>query len=151
MAPPIQFTTKMRKAFLDAKKVQASVDKGKRKAMIKSLAYIRREWRKFLKFRSVPSQPGQPPHVHKRGLGLKTIFFHYDSTTNNGVVGPVKLTGFGSDDNEHPLPGLLEEGGWVKFPSGWQIRQEPRPSGGQVFRQGVQTGNVIDPFRGMME
>lgn len=84
---------KMVNAFFDRPAVQNAIDKETRRAISKSLAYVRTRQRSLLRRRKKPSAPGSPPSVHSRDpvATLKKILFAYNAATKSGVVGPIKL------------------------------------------------------------
>lgn len=115
----LQPTFDMKKAFFDRQKIIDSVDRATRKAMSKSLAFVRQTARRdVLRRRKKTSQPGRAPSVHAPGgyATLRNILFAYDERTKSGIVGPVKLnqvnmTGMGSQT----VPQILEFGGTVNI------------------------------------
>lgn len=166
-------TFEMKKAFFDRQKINDAVDRETRRALSKSLAYVRRRMRSGLRRRKRPSKPGQAPSVHSKNpaLTLKAIFFAYDARTKSGVVGPVKLNGQRSlSTSNMALPGLLEIGGLVTIPeesydgktwvkqrrsrriSGRKktrkrvVRIAPRPNSEPALRAEAEAGNILSPW-----
>lgn len=92
--------------FFDRPKVQAAVDKARRRALSRAGAYIRTSARTSIRKRKSYSAPGRPPHSHEGSL-RKLILFGYDRRTDSVVVGPV---GF----RRSVVPNLLEFGGKVR-------------------------------------
>lgn len=111
-------TFDMKKAFFDSQKIKKAVDRQTRKALSKSLAFVRRRMRSGLRRRKKVSQPGQSPSVHSKHpvATLKYILFAYDESTKSGVVGPMKINGRSLITGSSALPGLLEAGGTITIP-----------------------------------
>lgn len=112
-------TFDMKRAFFDRKKIIDAVDRATRKALSKSLAYVRTGIRSGYRRRKKTSRPGQSPSVHSTSpvATLKYVLFAYDSRTKSGVVGPVKINGRRSmATSNKEVPGLLEEGGILAIP-----------------------------------
>jgi hypothetical protein len=112
-------TMEMRNAFFDRKKVQDAFDKATRRAIVKSLAFVRRRQRSSIRRRKRISRPGEPPSAHSsdRVATVKNILFAYDQRTQSGVVGMVNLNGRRSNVNSNQeLPDLLESGGPMRIP-----------------------------------
>lgn len=163
----------MRKAFFDRQRVIDAVDRQTRKALSKSLAYIRTGIRSGYRRRKSVSRPGQSPTVHATGIvSLRTVLFAYDERTKSGIVGPVKLNGQKSIHiPSKPVPGLLEEGGTMRVleerrwgTKTWfrqthkskkrkdmQRRQRrvivlPRPNVAPALEKEIAKGNVSSPW-----
>lgn len=156
-APMLELNLKLKKAFVDVQAVNRAVDSGKRRSMIRSLAWIRRTWRGSLRRSKKASLPGQPPRIHAKGMSLKTILFAYDAATNSGVVGPVKLARKADTISSMPVPALLEAGGPMSVKVGRgrgrkrvRARMAARPSGAPVMREGLETGRIMDPWANMV-
>ena len=69
------------------------LNKGRKKALKKMGAYVRRSARSSLRRRKKASTPGKPPSVHSQSdiATLKAIFFTYDARTDSVVIGPLRL------------------------------------------------------------
>lgn len=169
-------TFDMKKAFFDRQKVQSAVDRSTRRAMSKSLAYVRTSQRSSLRRRKRPSRPGQTPSIHSKNpnVSLKKILFAYDERTKSGVVGPVLLNSSKARARlNKPLPSVMELGGTLTLKevsyNGKTWRQEPirrrrkptsrkqkkrtrkvriapRPSAGPALEREVAKGNVLSPW-----
>ena len=89
----IDLDIRMNNAFFDRPAIQKAVDRETRRAISRSLAYVRTRQRSLLRRRKKPSAPGKPPSVRSRDpvATLKKIRFAYHAATKSGVVGPIKL------------------------------------------------------------
>jgi len=170
MAGTFRVTFEMKKFFFDRKVVQNAVDKQQRRAISRSLAFVRRRARSLLRRRKRVSAAGSPPSVHS-DPGLKTILFAYDMRTKGGIVGPVKLnkvsmTWLGS----RPLPYVMELGSQVKIheiqrsDGKWyrrdfrrktrpnqkrrirSVKYPPRPFMGPALEMESEAGNILSPW-----
>jgi len=157
MALKLDITMKVQRVLLDVSKVQHSVDKEKRRATMRGLAFVRRRARSSLRRRKKVSEPGSPPSVHARGRGLKTILFEYDSRTGGGRVGPVKLDGTNNlVINEKTAASTQEFGGKVRLRQRRRrgqkrqparvVRYEARPFMGPALEKEVAEGNIASPW-----
>lgn len=100
--------------FFDRPAVQNAVDRQQRRAISRSLAFVRRRARSSLRRRKKVSEPGKPPSVHAQTGGLKTILFAYDARTGGGIVGPVKLNQVNlTSRGSTPVTAIMEFGGVV--------------------------------------
>lgn len=100
--------------FFDRAAVMSHVDAVNRQALSKAGGMTRRVARQSIKFRKnreIVSKPGSPPFAHRKGLGIKTVLYGYDSSRHSVVVGPVRLGGT-KDPN---APRTLEEGGMARI------------------------------------
>ncbi|MCD0460066.1 hypothetical protein [Roseiconus lacunae] len=107
-------TTELKNAFFDRQKVIGAVDRAARKAMSRSLAFVRRSQRSSIRRRKKVSEPGKPPSSHSSDpvASIKNILFAYDQQTKSGIVGMVKIHGRRTKvASQKELPQLLEEGG----------------------------------------
>ncbi len=118
MQPTFQVTFEMKKFFFDRPAVINAVDKKKRAAISKSLAFVRTRARSLLgRQKKKVSRPGKTPSVHTAGKSLKTILFAYDPATEGGVVGPVRLNQVNTTFmGQQTVPSILEFGATVKIP-----------------------------------
>tara|TARA_A100001391_G_scaffold203516_1_gene196087 strand:+ start:1073 stop:1612 length:540 start_codon:yes stop_codon:yes gene_type:complete len=169
-------TFDMKKAFFDREKIKKAVDRASRKAISKSLAYIRTSQRSSLRRRKKVSRPGQTPSIHSTNpnASLKKILFAYDERTKSGVVGPVLLNSSKARMRlNKPLPAVLEAGGtltlkeesydgktWRQTPmrrrrkptrGGMKTRTRrvniaPRPSAGPALERETSKGNILSPW-----
>lgn len=172
MAGTFRVTFEMKKFFFDRKVVQNAVDKQQRRAISRSLAFVRTRARSLLRRRKSVAAPGKPPSVHTSGVGLKTILFAYDMRIKGGIVGPVKLnqvnlTQLGSK----PVPSIMEFGANVKIqevqlrPGGPFLRRDlrrrkrpgqkrrvrsavykPRPFMQPALEMEAESGNILSPW-----
>ena len=170
----ISMTMEMKKAFFDTKAIKKAVDKETRRAISRSLSYIRTTQRQSIKRRKYTSRPGNPPIAHSRDpvATVKNILFAYDVKTQSGIVGMVKLNSSRSAiASSMELPELLEFGGAVRLnevsrdgkawyqsrrtsrilPSHWKKRQRlvriaPRPSAGPALEAEAEAGNILSPW-----
>jgi len=123
----LQPTFDMKKAFFDRQRIIDAVDRATRKALSRSLAFVRQTAKTtILRRRKRSSGPGQPPSVHSKNpvASLRNILFFYDERTKSGVVGPVKLNQVNlTDIGSQTVPQIMESGGVVG------IREEQWKSG----------------------
>jgi len=98
--------------FFSAERVAKRMDAGRRKALARAGAYVRRTAANSIKrarrdadgsFR--PSPPGQPPRS-RSGLLKRFLLFSYDDRSGSVFVGPVRISSLGGQ-----APPLLEFGG----------------------------------------
>lgn len=166
----------MKQAFFDRDKIIKAVDRASRKAISKSLAYIRTSQRSSLRRRKKVSRPGQTPSIHSRdpNASLKKILFAYDERTKSGVVGPVLLNSSKARMRlNKPLPAVLEAGGVLTLneesydgqtwrQASLRRRRKPlpsyvkkrtrkvniaaRPSAGPALEKETARGNVLSPW-----
>lgn len=97
--------------FFNRTKVLAAVDEGKRVALMRGGAYVRRVAQTMMRYRKSASQPGTPPSARSGPEGSllrKMLFFAYDEPSGGVVVGPVKLGGRRSLPNLHEFGGVLQ-------------------------------------------
>lgn len=129
-------TFKASKLTIAADKVQKSVDRGIRKALLAQAFDIRKaavksikrapitrrsNKRKGISQRRGSSRPNSQPFYHVNRFFPSHIFFAYDSSTKTAVIGPAKVT-------NTKIPAALEKGGTtnaVRF--GKRVRQKIRP------------------------
>jgi hypothetical protein len=95
---------KVKSSFFDRPDVMRRVKRGKRAALSRFGAFVRRRARSSIRKRKKISQPLMPPSSHEGSL-RKLIFFAYDSKRDSVVIGPAPLNRFTG------VPRLLEEGG----------------------------------------
>lgn len=96
--------TKVTRAFFDRAAVVNAVDAGRRKALSRAGAFVRRTSRSSIRKRKGETQPGRPP-ADRTGLLKQNIFFSYDNANDSVIVGPARLGGEGT------APRTLEQGG----------------------------------------
>lgn len=90
----LNITVNMKSAFFDREAVIDAVDNATRRAISKSLAFVRQAARRdMLRRRKRVATPGRPPSVHSKHpfATLRNVLFVYDHRTKSGIVGPVKL------------------------------------------------------------
>lgn len=85
MADAVQTATKF---FLDRASVLEKVEKGKRRALSKFGAFVRRSARSSIRKSKKSAAPGTPPKSHRGDL-KRLIFFSLDPEKGSVVVGPV--------------------------------------------------------------
>ena len=101
---------KVKKLFFESEKTRRFLDRKRRKALMKSGAFVRRTAQFSMKSRKrKSSQPGQPPHKRNRKLLSKLLFFSYDERTDSVVIGPIIF----DQSTTEGLPKLMEKGGTV--------------------------------------
>lgn len=119
--------------FLDRAAVMRAVDRGRRRSLAKSGAFIRTTARRSMRRRRGPSRPGRPPHAHA-GLLRDLLYFSFDGATDSVVVGPAAISKGGE------APPVLEFGGRVRKPDYWRgparlITIRARPYMGPALRK----------------
>lgn len=134
MFDAIQVTAQVRDLFLDRAELDRRIDAGRRRALGRQGAYVRRRARtRVLRRRKRPSQPGRPPSVHASGFAsLRNIVFFYDPRTDSVVVGPRKLNQRQQDwidVGSLTVPQIHEHGGVV------MIRETSRDGGRTWWRR----------------
>ena len=92
--------------FFDQLRVVSAADKATRRVLSRFGAYVRTSARSSIRRRKKASKPGGPP-TNRTGFLKKFIFFGYDPSERNIVIGPMKLNGKSGDD----IPSVLEYGG----------------------------------------
>jgi hypothetical protein len=112
-------------SFFDRGSVMRAVERGRRKALSRYGAYVRKIAQNSMKRSKKPAPPGRPPHVHV-GLLKRHIYFTYDAARQSVVIGPILIKA-GSI-----VPSLLEHGGNV----GKKV-YEARPYMRPAHRQGL--------------
>lgn len=169
MSLKFDITADVKNLFFDRKKIERAVDAASRKAISKSLAYVRTAARSKLRRRKRASRPGEPPSVHSTdpSATLKRILFYYDPGTKSGVVGPVRVNS--RTRGSRPLPGLMEMGGTLvkqrgeylvntrskrarprKLSRPVSVRIEARPFMLPALQQEVEKGNVLQPWHNVV-
>ncbi len=129
--PAFQVTFEMKKMFFDRAKVIKQVDRQKRRAISRSLSFVRTRARSLLgRVKKKVSRPGKPPSVHTSGISLKTILFAYDPAIQGGVVGPVFFNqAKGRQGYASTVPQLMEFGGTAN------ITEVQSNSDGKFYRE----------------
>lgn len=92
----------VKSVFFDRAKIEKEVERGRRKALSRAGAFVRRTARSSIRRRKNASRPGQPP-TSQTG-DLRKILFAYDPVSRGVVVGPVKF-------KSGNAPEVLESGG----------------------------------------
>jgi hypothetical protein len=100
---------KIKHLFFDRQRVINSVDAATRNVLSKFGAFVRTTAKRSIRKKKGPSAPGSPPNSHV-GLLKKFIFFSYEPTAKNVVIGPVLLSSKKSGGS-NTVPGILEYGG----------------------------------------
>ncbi len=113
-----ELTTEMKNFFFDRKRVKDAMDKATRRALVRSLAFVRKVQRNSIRRSNKISEPGKPPRSHSNNpvASIKNILFAYDEQTKSGIVGMVKINGRRAKVNSNQeLPDLLEFGGPMRI------------------------------------
>lgn len=169
----IALTLRMQKATIDKQRLNRSIDRGTKKAIVGSLNLVRKRAKTVYQRRTRASRPGESPSIHSTDptRSLLNMGLEYDEQTKSGVMGPVKLSD--SDpysDSSSPVPGMLEGGGSVTITeASWDGRRwsrvsktRPAKSGQRVRRRTVpiaarpaiskaleterRSGNIMSPW-----
>jgi hypothetical protein len=157
----LQPTFEFKDAFVDSQKVINAVDRATRRALTKSLAFVRTRARtSVLRRRRESSSPGNPPSIHSSDsvATLRNILFAYDERTKSGVVGPVKLNQVNlTSTGSLTVPQILEGGAsvgireeqWKNSPTGRWFRRDNRMRSNPGKRYRVRTATYrARPFMG---
>lgn len=99
---------RVKSGFFNREKVLAAMDEATHVALLKAGAWVRKVAQRSMRYRKKASAPGQPPSARKGEAGSllrKLLFFAYDESSRQVVVGPLRL-GAGAD-----VPKLHEFGG----------------------------------------
>jgi hypothetical protein len=112
-------------SFFDRSGVLRAVERGRRKALSRYGAYVRKIAQNSMKRRKGSAPPGMPPYVHV-GLLKRHIYFTYDAANQSVVIGPILIKA-GST-----VPSLLEYGGNVG-----KKTYEARPYMRRAHQQGL--------------
>lgn len=144
---------KVTSLFLDAPRVLREVESTKRRAMGKSLGWIRKVAQRSIRRRKGYAPAGKPPHSHT-DLLKRFIYYAYDPATGGGIVGPVALR-----NTDGQAPHTLEHGGWAlvrkrvhrrghAFRSRQLIRvhYKPRPFMAPALRKALDRGIIPKSF-----
>ena len=99
---------KIKSLFFDRAGVINKVDVATRKVLSRFGAFVRTTAKHSIRKKKGPSAPGTPPNSHV-GLLRKFIFFSYEPTAKNVVIGPTLLSRKKSGSNT--IPEVLEYGG----------------------------------------
>lgn len=150
---------------IEWRKLEQAKARSVRSGITKGLVFIRTRAKSSIRRRKRISKPGEPPSAHAKGLGIKSIFWVYNSFEMAGEVGPIKI----AVDRRGAIatgtvPGVLEGGGTVTYPakkvltkgrSGtWElqkrkkrrVRIRPRPFMVPALEAEVAAGNVVGAF-----
>jgi hypothetical protein len=108
---------RLKSLFFDRKAVMDKMDAGTRRVLSKFGAFVRTRARSSIRKRKKPSAPGSPPSSHN-GMLKNNIFFAYEPTRRNVVIGPTKANTVHFDGDGRPVrgtvPEVLEEGGEIR-------------------------------------
>lgn len=104
------------RAFMDARRMMALVDKAKRRKMFQAAGYVRTTAMRMIRQRKSISRPGQPPHSHEGTLRRRMAFEVFPGA-DGAIVGPLKTNQvfFGKDRQpvSGTIPQILEDGGAI--------------------------------------
>ena len=117
--------------FFDRAAVMSAADRAERRVLSRFGAFVRRGARSSIRRRKSVSRPGSPPSSHT-GLLKRNIFFIYEPSRSNVVIGPILL------NKATDAPVLLEHGGSVtRRRRGKRVRvtYRPRPFMGPAFER----------------
>lgn len=172
-------TTEVQKFFFDRQKINDAIDREKKRALSRAGAFVRRRQRSSIKRRKSVSQPGRPPHSHTKSgaegrASIKRILFGYSPIDESVFIGMVKVSS-SQVRGDKPLPGILEDGGWIYQPKGTYVPQQGRDDGGRftekrlmplkkarrlrikprssavpALEKETDLGNVIKPWKGVL-
>lgn len=118
---------RMKKLFVDRKKVLRAADRAAKRPLFRWGAYVRSVSKRSIRKRDGTSKPGKPPHSHTGDL-KRLIFFGFDPRTRSIIVGPE----------------LYASGNAAKIETGGRIRVK-RKSKGQ--KRTVQKATIAErPF-----
>jgi hypothetical protein len=133
------FATKIRVEW-DTATLTKRLEAKRKRVLFRQGAYVKTAMQRSMRYSNKPSQPGRPPHAHKRsGAPLrKSIRFEVDTKQMGVAIGPTRTAGL-SQPSGKPVPQLLDQGGPVfGHLAGVQITAhiEPRPFTAPVFTDG---------------
>jgi len=176
----IALDLRVKEFFFDQAKVGRAVKAGKRKALSRIGAFVRKRAKSRLRRRKRVSNAGESPSIHSRNpeASLKKILFAYEPNRESVVIGPVKLNQVNQswiDAGSVTVPQLLEVGGVVaireKSTDGgvtWRRRDlrrgrrpnekhrtrravyQPRPFMGPALQAEIDAGTIPQQFRGVV-
>lgn len=157
----LDFDFSIKNAFLDRQKIQRKVDREERRAMNRSLGWIRTTARRSLRVaKKKSSEPGNPPKVRYSKSPLKMILYAYDQRTGTGVVGPIKLDRRSNVMNPVSVPNTLEHGATVtirarrsksrKSQRNRRARVVARPFMQPALDKAVENGVLLDAWMGVV-
>lgn len=92
---PLGVGFKIKDMFFDRAAVASHIDPKKRKFLSKFGAFVRTRAKRSIKpggKSNIISDPGEPPRSHDGSL-RKNIFFAYEASSENVVIGPIVLPG----------------------------------------------------------
>lgn len=118
--------------FFDRAAVTSAADRAQRRVLSRFGAFVRRGARSSIRKRKRVSQPGSPPSSHT-GLLKNNIFFVYEPLRSSVIIGPILLSGKGTD-----APALLEHGGHAvgrRRKKRVRLTYRPRPFMGPAFER----------------
>ena len=118
--------------FFDRAAVTSAADRAQRSVLSRFGAFVRRGARSSIRKRKGVSQPGSPPSSHT-GLLKNNIFFVFEPLRSSVIIGPILLSGKGTD-----APALLEHGGHAigrRRKKRVRLTYRPRPFMGPAFER----------------
>lgn len=118
--------------FFDRAAVTSAADRAQRRVLSRFGAFVRRGARSSIRKRKSVSQPGSPPSSHT-GLLKNNIFFVFEPLRSSVIIGPILLSGKGTD-----APALLEYGGHAvgrRRKKRVRLTYRPRPFMGPAFER----------------
>ena len=112
----------------------------RRRVLFAQGAYVKKTMTRQQRWSKKPSEPGKPPHAHRKSGGLlrKLIRFAVDLDEGSVVIGPIKF-GRNVQPANKTVPELLNDGGITyAHLHGRQVRAEieARPFTTPVFSDG---------------
>lgn len=91
-------------AKVEPEKVTNAVQKAAFKNLSHAAASIRKAARESIEKAEGPSEPGQPPHTHKRQFLKNAIVFDVDKAKDEAVIGP-RFSRVGESGKAHEMGG----------------------------------------------
>jgi hypothetical protein len=95
-------------AFFDSARILAATTRATVETLAQAGAYVRRTAKGLIRPGRKPSQPGKPPHSHTNLLRDR-IFFGFDETTGEMIVGPEKTNQVFFNHAGEPVTGAIPE------------------------------------------
>lgn len=148
----IHATMDMKVAYLDTQAAQRAIDAKTRRAMNRSLSWMRITGRRNLRRRKRKSRPGESPSVRSKSnyATLKNIRYGYAEATKSGVVGPIglgKRQDGATDIGSLTVPQILEAGGdMVVSEAMWSMKTYVGRNAQGRFQKGTTTVSNWVPY-----